>query len=51
MDDIERAARDLAEKQAIHDLMAHYADRIDANDPEGAAACFAADGIGVYWQD
>ena len=42
---------ELAEKQAIHELMAHYADRIDANDPAGAAACFAEDGIGVYWQD
>jgi ketosteroid isomerase-like protein len=43
--------RDLAEKQAIYELMAHYADRIDANDPLGAAACFAEDGLGVYWQD
>jgi uncharacterized protein (TIGR02246 family) len=51
MPDTNRIARDLADKQAIHDLMAHYADRIDANDPEGAAACFADDGVGVYWQD
>jgi len=43
--------RELADKKAIYELMAHYADRIDANDPDGAAACFAEDGIGVYWQD
>ncbi len=51
MPDIERIARELADKTAIHALMEHYADRIDANDPAGAAACFAEDGIGVYWQD
>lgn len=48
---IDDIVRDLADKQAIHELMAHYADRIDANDPAGAAACFAEDGIGVYWQE
>jgi ketosteroid isomerase-like protein len=47
----ERIILELAEKQAIYELMAHYADRIDANDPAGAAACFAEDGLGVYWQD
>jgi len=47
----EKAILELAEKQAIYEMMAHYADRIDANDPEGAAACFAEDGLGVYWQD
>ena len=26
-------------------------DRIDAHDPVGAAACFADDGLGVYWRD
>ncbi|MCC6382737.1 MAG: nuclear transport factor 2 family protein [Dehalococcoidia bacterium] len=31
--------------------MTRYADRIDANDPEGSAACFAEDGLGVYWGD
>ena len=41
----------LLEKQAITDLMVEYADRIDANDPVGSAACFAEDGIGVYWGD
>ena len=51
MADTDRIARDLADKHAISALMAHYADRIDANDPEGAAACFAEDGIGVYWQE
>ena len=33
----------------ITKLMTRYAERIDANDPEGAAACFAEDGIGHYW--
>lgn len=45
------ALRDLLERDAITRLMARYADRIDANDPVGAAACFAPDGIGVYWGD
>ncbi|MBI1179779.1 MAG: hypothetical protein GC201_04420 [Alphaproteobacteria bacterium] len=39
----------LADKQAIYELMVRYAERIDANDPAGAAACFAEDGIGMYW--
>src|SRR5207344_2524162 len=30
-------------------LMTRYADRIDANDPVGSAACFAVDGVGHYW--
>ena len=34
---------------AIKKLMVRYAERIDANDPAGAAACFAPDGIGHYW--
>lgn len=46
---MEATIRELADKQAIQELMAHYADRIDANDPEGAARCFAEDGIGIYW--
>ena len=25
-------------------------DPIDAHDPIGAAACFADDGLGVYWK-
>ena len=45
------ALRELLERDAITRLMARYADRIDANDPVGAAACFAPDGIGVYWGD
>jgi uncharacterized protein (TIGR02246 family) len=39
------------EKSAIQDLMIHYAERIDAKDPAGAAACFTEDGVGVYWGD
>ena len=45
------ALRDLLERDAITRLMVRYADRIDANDPVGAAACFAPDGLGVYWGD
>ena len=45
------ALRELLERDAITRLMSRYADRIDANDPVGAAACFAPDGIGVYWGD
>ena len=41
------ALRELLERDAITRLMARYADRIDANDPAGAAACFAPDGVGV----
>ena len=39
----------LLDERAITKLMVHYAERIDANDPEGAAACYAEDGVGVYW--
>ena len=39
----------LAEKQAIQELMARYAERIDAGDAKGAADCYAENGIGVYW--
>ena len=45
------ALRTLLERDAITRLMVRYADRIDANDPAGAAACFAPDGLGVYWGD
>lgn len=45
------ALRDLLERDTITRLMVRYADRIDANDPVGAAACFAPDGLGVYWGD
>jgi uncharacterized protein (TIGR02246 family) len=46
---MDRAIQELLDLRAIEQLMIHYADRIDANDPEGAAACFAEDGIGKYW--
>jgi ketosteroid isomerase-like protein len=39
----------LLDERAIERLMADYCDRIDANDPAGAASCFANDGIGHYW--
>ena len=47
MDD--RQLQALADRMAITDLMARYADRIDANDPEGSSACFAEGGVGIYW--
>jgi hypothetical protein len=43
--------RTLLDERAIERLMVRYADRIDADDPVGAAACFAPDGLGVYWGD
>ncbi|MFC1821500.1 nuclear transport factor 2 family protein [Thermodesulfobacteriota bacterium] len=46
---MEKAIQELLDKQAITELMIRYAERIDANDPEGAAACFAEDGVGDYW--
>ena len=46
---MEKAIQELLDKQAIKELMIRYAERIDANDPEGAAACFAEDGVGDYW--
>lgn len=39
----------LIDERDILNLMIRYADRIDANDPIGSAACFAPDGIGHYW--
>ena len=45
------ALNELLERDAITRLMVRYADRIDANDPVGAASCFAPDGVGVYWGD
>jgi len=41
--------RRLRDEREIETLMVTYCDRIDANDPSGAAACFANDGIGHYW--
>lgn len=43
--------RRIVDERAIERLLADYAERIDANDPQGAAACFCEDGVGVYWQD
>ena len=39
----------MLDREAITRLMVDYADRIDANDPDGSAACFAEDGVGEYW--
>src|SRR5436190_3261294 len=39
----------LLDERDIVRLMTRYADRIDANDPVGSAACFATDGVGDYW--
>lgn len=49
LDALEPAVRELVEARAIEQLMIRYVDRIDANDPVGAAACFAPDGVGDYW--
>ena len=46
---MEKAVQELLDIHAIQQLMVRYADRIDAKDPEGAAACFTEDGIGKYW--
>jgi hypothetical protein len=46
---MEKALQELLDLRAIEQLMIRYADRIDANDPEGAAACFTENGIGKYW--
>ena len=46
---MEKAVQELIDIHAIQQLMVRYADRIDANDPQGAAACFAEDGVGKYW--
>lgn len=40
---------DLIEGRRIEQLMIRYCDRIDADDANGAAACFTDDGVGVYW--
>ena len=41
--------QEMLDHYAIEKLMVRYAERIDANDPVGAASCFAEDGIGHYW--
>jgi len=46
---MDKAIQELLDLRAIEQLMVRYADRIDANDPEGAAACFTEDGVGKYW--
>ena len=48
---MDEVVQELRYIHAIQQLMIRYADRIDANDPEGAAACFAEDGVGKYWGD
>ena len=39
---------ELVEARAIEQLMIRYIDRVDANDPVGAASCFTEDGVGIY---
>jgi uncharacterized protein (TIGR02246 family) len=39
----------LADRQAINELITHYVERIDANDPQSAARCYLEDGVGFYW--
>jgi hypothetical protein len=46
---VQDALVELIEARAIEQLMVRYVERIDANDPVGAAACFAPDGVGDYW--
>lgn len=41
--------KELLDEREIYRLMVHYIDRVDANDPAGAAQCFTEDGIGIYW--
>ena len=48
---MDAALQEMIEARAIEQLMIRYIDRVDANDPAGAAACFAEDGLGVYWGD
>ncbi len=48
---MDEAIQEFRDIHAIQQLMIRYADRIDANDPEGAASCFTEDGIGKYWGD
>ncbi len=46
---MEKAIQELLDLHAIEQLMIRYAERIDAKDPEGAAACYTEDGVGNYW--
>jgi uncharacterized protein (TIGR02246 family) len=46
---VDDALHELIESRAIEQLMIRYIDRIDANDPAGAADCFTEDGVGIYW--
>ena len=47
--DLTAALERMLAERAIERLMADYAAAIDADDPVGAAACFAPDGVGDYW--
>lgn len=47
--DIHERLDELLDARDIEQLMVRYIDRVDANDPAGAADCFTTDGIGVYW--
>ncbi len=48
---MDAALQEMIDARAIEQLMIRYIDRVDANDPVGAAACFAEDGLGIYWGD
>lgn len=41
--------QELLDARAIEQLMTRYIERVDAKDPVAAAACFAPDGVGIYW--
>ncbi len=46
---MDKAIQELLDIRAIEQLMVRYTHYIDANDPEGAASCYAEDGTGTYW--
>ncbi len=46
---MDKAIQELLDVRAIEQLMVRYTHCIDANDPEGAAACYTEDGTGIYW--
>ena len=48
---MDAALQEMLDARAIEQLMIRYIDRVDANDPVGAAECFAEDGLGIYWGD
>ncbi len=49
MNDATADVKMLVDERSIEQLMVRYIDRVDANDPVGAAACFTPDGVGIYW--